>query len=524
MTTEERFSTVAAMLHDNERLRLVIRGRSMQPSISEPMLLQIGPAAKARVGDVLVFTNGSVLIAHRIVGKAAGAFVTAGDAQPQIVESVLPEQIVGRVCAIWSDASPTARRVDRRLHHLRGWYYAHLHGLRRAIRDCCEKARDLAVRAQPRRRARVAAGLIEAIAAMQRDDATALLAAVGGGDAEAIERIDKRHRCAALLGEGVRRLGVTDRLSPDVAARLRQARLHAVYGAGKMGEAVHRTVKALREANIEFALLKGAARMYGSKPESAYHPSDDVDVLVRGGDVDRAVTALRARGWEFRDAPSDVRRMRERHHHAASLFSPGGDFPVEIHHELAEPGSLSLATGWDALREHLVPLDGAAGSVLQLDRFATALHLAIHAIGLTRLRDIALLASMLRTLSRDELATLKKTVDGERRDFVRLDASVALAARISRVPWTSPAAVASYITWALCREDLPKRLRLRSGAAEVYFACPHVPWAALRHLVPWWSRGAQIFVLPARVVARCVSNALALAYAMQMRERRNLLS
>ena len=511
------------MLHDKERLRLSIRGRSMQPSISEPMLLQIGPPAKARVGDVVVFANGGVLVAHRVVGMTASAFVTAGDAQPHIVESVLPEQIVGRVAAIWSDASPTARRVDGCLHRLRGWYYAHLHGLRRVRRDFLEKGRDLAARAQPRRRPRVAGRLVEAIAAMQCGDATALVAAIGS-DAEAIERIDKRHRCAALLGEGVRRLGLTERLSPDVAARLRRARLHAVYGAGKMDEAVHRTVKALREANIEFALLKGAARIYGSKPESAYHSSDDVDVLVRGCDVDRAVTALRARGWEFRDAPNDVRRMRARHHHAASLFSPVGDFPVEIHHELAEPGSLSLETGWDALRGHLVPLDGAAGGVLQLDRYATTLHLAIHAIGLTRLRDVALLASMLRTLSRDELAALKKTVHAERRDFVRLDASVALAARISRIPWSTSSDVASYITWALRREDLPKRLRLRSGAAEAYFARPWAPWTTLRHLVPWWSRGTQIAVLPVRIIARCASNALALAYATQMKERRSLLS
>jgi hypothetical protein len=515
---QQRFAAAAAMLHDKGLLRMALHGRSMLPSIAEPMVLQIGPATRAGVGDVLVFRNGDMNVAHRIVAVEADGFRTAGDAQPHVVESVAPEQIVGRVVAIWSDASATARRVDDRAHRLRGWYYARFHAGRRAIRNARETAADAILRAQPRRRARTATRLVEAIAAVGHDDGEALVEALSC-DVAALTALDARHRCAAVLGEGARRLGVTQRLAPEIAAHLRRSRLNAVLGTGRMQRAVHRTVEVLRAAGIEFVLLKGAARVYGAAAGAAYHPSDDVDILVPQRDVDRAVAALRAQGWEFRDTSAEVRRFRTQHHHAASLFSPDGDFPVEVHHALAPPGDLSLDTTWDALRAHFVPLEGSAGSVLRLDAFGTALHLAIHAIGLTRLRDIALLAALLPALSGLQRETLAEIIRTERRDPVRLTAAVALSARIANVPWPAQADVDAYIRWALRREDLPRGLRVRSDAAEAYFAHPHAPWTALQQLVPWWSRGAQVLALPGRVLARCASNALAVTFAMRMEPR-----
>ncbi|HEY5341871.1 MAG TPA: nucleotidyltransferase family protein [Candidatus Aquilonibacter sp.] len=491
----------------------------MLPSIAEPMVLQLGPLAPARIGDVLVFQQGDVNVAHRIVAIEADGFRTAGDAQPHIVEAVPFERALGRVLAIWSDDSVTARRVDDRLHRLRGWYYARFHAGRRALRNAREKARDLIERARPQRRARLAVRLVASITAVQRADAAALLEALRC-EAEALARIDERHRCAPMLGEAARRLGLTERLPPDVAAQLRRARLDAVLATGRMQRAIHRTVEVLRASRIEFVLLKGAARVYGAAPGAAYHPSDDIDVLVHARDVDRAVAALRAQGWAFRDADREVGHFRARHHHAASLFSPEGDYPVEIHHELAPLGSLSVDTTWDALRAHFVPLAGSAGTVLQLDPFGTALHLAIHAIELRRLRDIALLACALPALTVDQLEMLAETVRAERRDPVRLAAAVALAARIADVPWIERAGVDAYIRWALRREDLPKRLRQRSDAAEAYFARPNAPWSAMHKLVPWWSRGDQLIALPGRVLGRCASNALALLYATQMEPRK----
>jgi hypothetical protein len=516
MTREERLNAVSDFLQSNGRLRMSLSGQSMLPSIAAPMVLQIGPATKPRIGDVIVFHNGEVNVAHRVIGIDPGGFRTSGDNQPEVVESIWADQVVGQVIAIWSDPSPSARRIDDRFHRARGWYYGHLHAVRCFVHNAFSKAHDLIERARPQRRARMATRLVEGIAAARRNDADGLVESLRC-NAGALASIDRRHRCSALLGEAARRLGVTDRLPPDVASRLRKARLSALLGTTQMERAVHRTVEVLRDARIEFALLKGAARVYGATPGAACHLSDDVDILVPLREADRAAAALQAQGWHYRDSEREVRRFREQHHHLAPLFSPDDDFPVEIHHELAQPGTLSLDTTWDALRWNLVPLAGSAGTVLQLDPLGTALHLAIHAVGFTRLRDVALLADLLPSLSTSDLHVLKQAVLAESRDHIRLAAAVALGARVAGIWWVERPEVTGYIRWALRREDLPGRLRLRSGAAEAYFARPYEPWTAMRELVPWWSRGTQILAVPGRVVGRSAANVLALTYAMRMR-------
>lgn len=515
MIDRERRAAAAAMLVDRNALRMPIHGRSMLPSLAEPMVLQIASHAGARVGDVLIFRLAEMHVAHRIVAIVGDSFRTCGDAQPDVIEFVRPADVVGRVIAVWSDASAGATRVDDRRHRLRSWYFAHLHPLRRAVRLMRDKLADLAVRARPSQRARTVQRLVDALTGARRSDSLLLEQALST-NAERLRVADERHRCAALLGEAARRLAIVDRLPADVASLLRRARLNAVLGTSRMQRAVEHTIESLRTAGVPFVLLKGAARVYAGAPEAACHPSDDVDVLVRATDVDRAVTALRTSGWTYADDHATVERFRRHHHHAASLFPPSGEFPIELHHALAPPGSLSIATDWEALERYVVPVDGAAGTVLRLDPVGTALHLAIHAVGLTRLRDVALLAQSLVELSEDDHEVLRVAIDAEHRDGVRLAATAALAARIAGIDWPQNRAVDAYLWWAIRREDLPVSLRTRCDAAEAHMAGSRVRWSAGSRLIPWWSRGVQIVAVPPRFVARCASNAAALIYAARL--------
>jgi hypothetical protein len=489
----------------------------MLPSIAEPMVMQIGGPGRAHIGDVLVFRDRDALIAHRIVAIDANGFRTAGDAQPHVVESVSRERVVGRVVAVWSDTSDRPCRIDDRAHRVRGWYYARFHPVRRVMRVVQTKMRYVIEHAPPQRRVRVAPRFVAAIGAIARGEPQALVDALAC-EGDAIAALDRRHRCAAMFGDAAQRLGVAQRLRPDVAAELRRARVEAVLATGRMTAALDRTVRVLRAAGVEFALLKGAARVYGKVPGAAYHPSDDIDIFVRAGDVDIAVCALEAQGWSARESAVARRRFRRHHHHAAPLFSPSGDYPVEIHHALALPGTLSLDTTWEALRAHIVPLDGDAGPVAQLDRVGTALHLAIHAAGLARLRDVALLSFALMRLGANERQALERIVSAERRDPVRLAASLALAARAAGIVWNERAGVTDYLRWALRREDLPIALLGRADAADVYFARPDAPWAAMHRLAPWWIRRAQAPLLPLHVAGCCATSVLAAAYAARMRE------
>lgn len=502
----------ATFLRDHENLRMPMHGRSMAPLLVEPMVLQIGAAKRVRIGDVIVFRKGTVHVAHRVVRLNHGSYDTAGDAQPRVVERVGYEQVVGRVIAIWSDASSDARRVDTWTFQARSWCLARFHSLRTALHVARDGSAGLRERFFPQCRTRFAAPLVEALRAAQSRDSAGLTAALGHS-LKFTPANDARHRCAALLGETARRLDIVDALPADVARTLRSARLNAIMGTSRMHCAVAKSITILQLAGIEFALLKGAARMYDGSPDAAYHPSDDIDILVRSDHVDAAVTAFLRNGWHQHESVAEIKRFRRAHHHAASLFPPEGDYPVEIHHALAMSDHLSIATDWRALQAFFVPLTSGSRACWRLDAVGTALHLAVHAIGLTRLRDVALLARLLPTLSLSQKQILRQMIARERRDPVRLAAPLVLAAYVAGIPWPSDRQITRYIRWALRRKDLPNGMRTRSDAAEIYFARPNVPWRALTELVPWWSRGAQRYAIPGRVLARCSSNAAALIYA-----------
>jgi hypothetical protein len=505
------------MLRERGLLRMQLHGRSMLPSIAEPMVLQLENPQHAGIGDVIVFHAAGQNVAHRVVARDAAGFSTAGDAQPHVVESVPYADVVGRVVSIWSDASANGHRIDTPAHRLRGWYYGRLHGMRRPLRIVANKTRYLIDRVRPQRRARIVPRFVAAIAAVVRGDAPGLVAALEC-NAASLAAVEQRHRCAAMFGDAARRLGVTGELAPDVAADLRRARLDAVVATERMERALERMIRVLRSGGIEFALLKGAARVYGKVPGAALHPSDDIDIFVAPDVVDDAVRVLQSHGWSCAGGLEERHRYRLHHHHAVPLYSPEGDFPVEIHHELALPGTLSIDTGWNALAEHLVTVDGEAGPVLQLDRVGTALHLAIHSIGLGRLRDIALLAFLLRAMTAGERSAFTAIIGAERCDPVRLAASAALAAQLAGVAFPERAGVASYLRWALRREDLPGCLRRRSDAAEICFARPDAPWVAMHRLAPWWICGANIARLPLYLLGRCATGVLAAAFAAGMRD------
>ena len=466
---------------------------------------------------MIVFRADGQNVAHRVVARDAGGFHTAGDAQPHIVESVPYATVVGRVVSVWSDTSDSAHRIDGPGHGLRGWYYARFHRIRRPLRTAENRARYLIDRVLPQRRARIVPRVVAAISAVVRGDGPGLVAALEC-EAEALAAVLQRHRCAAMFGDAARRLEVIGELAPEVAADLRRARLDAIVATERMECALERTIGVLRSAGIEFALLKGAARVYSKLPGAALHPSDDIDIFVTRDVVDDAMRVLQSHGWSCDDALAERRRYRLHHHHAVPLYSPEGDFPVEIHHELALPGTLSLDTGWNTLAEHLVTVDGAAGPVWKLDRVGTALHLAIHSIGLGRLRDIALLAFLLPALTAAERSAFMAIINAERCDPVRLAASAALAMQLAGVEFPERAGVASYLRWALRREDLPGGLRRRSDVAEICFARPDAPWAGLHRLAPWWMRGANASRLPLQVLGRCATGVLAAAYAARMRD------
>lgn len=71
----------------------------MSPGIREGDELLVDPHRAPRLGNVIVFAQGEMLIAHRVIGTGA-SLLTAGDASSTVREKVDPRMVLGTVVEI----------------------------------------------------------------------------------------------------------------------------------------------------------------------------------------------------------------------------------------------------------------------------------------------------------------------------------------------------------------------------------------------------------------------------------------
>jgi hypothetical protein len=85
---------------DASLMQYTFRGRSMRGAFKNGDFLCVSPASfdELQKGDVVAFDSGGKVIAHRIVGREAGGFVTQADASLRRDRHCLtPERLIGRV-------------------------------------------------------------------------------------------------------------------------------------------------------------------------------------------------------------------------------------------------------------------------------------------------------------------------------------------------------------------------------------------------------------------------------------------
>ncbi len=504
----------------NATPRVAMRGSSMLPLLHEPMVLELGPAAgRERVGDIVVFERDGQFVAHRITSRRGGVLQTCGDAVPWSPEYPDPASVVGKVVAVMAHDGPNAARVDTPAFWRLGRFKAHLRGLRAAPFRLRMLGRRI-VRALPWLRPRPYVALVQAMSAAVRDDKGGFERALGLAEAGAIAGVARRHGCSATLVEAATRLRSTSAPAAYLQRALQGSGRNVVLRGIAIRAQVIAVAQCLTAAAIPFVLLKGAARLYRDEPGATLHASSDLDVLVRSDDLDAAAQALRDQGYYERADERRQRNYREHHHHAAPLFPPASGCAIELHVALAPPGNLSIPLDWQALEAHVTHVDGPAGPVRVLDDVAQALHYAVHSIGLYRLRDTVLLARRLRTLGKADLDALRTLVKAERIDAIRLDAAIALAARLGGVAWPVSGPVEEYLRWAIRREDVPLCLGRRSQLAEGWYGGNRRVTPLLwRLLDPRSGLGTEPGNKPAFVAAagRVVAGIAAYLYARAMR-------
>lgn len=131
----------------------------------------------------------------------------------------------------------------------------------------------------------------------------------------------------------------------------------------------------LLDAGVAPVALKGLDllyRVYGGFDERTL---DDVDLLIRPEQLNTALEALEAQGWEAPPEPARNHYIRSSHH--LPLKSPGPitvDF--EIHWSLAQ--EMRYAINEEGLHDRAVPLDVGGRRILRMSDHDIVAHLLLH--------------------------------------------------------------------------------------------------------------------------------------------------
>jgi len=132
----------------------------------------------------------------------------------------------------------------------------------------------------------------------------------------------------------------------------------------------------LRTASIEMRLLKGPAAAHLDYPDPALRCFADIDVLVRGADIDGAATALVAAGWQRR-FPEPRPGFDRRFSKGMSFLNDSG---VELDlHRTFVMGPFGQSIQLNDLWEHKEKIEIGGGTIDTLDSDCRLLHACYHA-------------------------------------------------------------------------------------------------------------------------------------------------
>jgi hypothetical protein len=157
----------------------------------------------------------------------------------------------------------------------------------------------------------------------------AALAALAPGAPEALLAMARRHGLAPLLWSSLRKL----ELPAPLAAELRRDYHHTAAANAVLRDELWRLLDTLEAAGVEPVLLKGAALAWRTYSSPAQRPMGDLDLLVAPQQVESAVAALEAAGYEWLDKHARPQAMQQLSGGEVQLArtSAGSRILVELH-------------------------------------------------------------------------------------------------------------------------------------------------------------------------------------------------
>lgn len=451
---------LATMVRSGVIPRVTVSARQSKATPRPPVTVALGPlSGSIRVGDLIVFALDGQLLLERVVGATAADVIVCADATPDAVSRLPFERVIGRVVAAYAGAQADSPRIDGALWKFNGGLIARLRPARAAVKSIGASLQEWIelsgiVRPEP-----AFLALSRVMMAITRGDDDFLAKAIAAVRPDAFFRAALRHGCAGVIYDALTQKGLHERTNLNSLVSLLAA-AHADIAARtpRLRQQITQVVAILDDASIPYALLKGAARIGTDAPGADLHPSADLDILIQPDRLDEAVAKFSAVGYRAKDGTAEL--MLHGRRHEMPLVPPAGGVCVELHVALSNPRLLSHRFDWAALEPNMQTVTASLGSVRCLDAYGTALHLAVHSIGLHKIRDVYLLAACFRR-EPALIGALDAVVKAERKDPVRLGAALAIAARFAGVERRGSADERKYLRWAIRREDMPPRLRSR---------------------------------------------------------------
>jgi hypothetical protein len=201
-----------------------------------------------------------------------------------------------------------------------------------------------------------------------------------------------------------------------------------------------RTLTALDDEGISVRVLKGSALAHLDEPDPSRRAFGDVDLLVRGEDIEAVEQVLIRRGGQRRYA--EPRPGFDRRFSKGASFTFDHNCEIDLHRTLAA-GPFGLTIDLDELFHHTEPFRLGNRDVLALDRPSRFIHACYHAVLGSASPRISTLRDVVRTAPLDP-AELRTVLD--RADRWQAAAVVAAAVEVTtaQLAWSAPLELAAW--------------------------------------------------------------------------------
>ena len=207
------------------------------------------------------------------------------------------------------------------------------------------------------------------------------------------------HGVAPLLYTNLKRVSGRAQIPTEVMAQLQ--RLY--YGHATQNIHLYHKLReilvAFSREEIPVIVLKGAALAALIYENIALRPMGDLDLLVRGQDVDRADHLLNTLHYVPHESDRPQEWYREHHHHLAPYIARDQSLVLELHHHIIQPtasGSLPIQALWQRARPVQLASMTAFVFAPQDLLLHSCLHLSVGDGFLGRLRNLCDIAEIIR--------------------------------------------------------------------------------------------------------------------------------